>query len=339
MNLKRLPDTIYGMWKEIVCCNAENSLLSRNESNAIKGVLIMLVVLGHNKYVMQGGLSNMYLYSFHVYAFYYLPFLYDFKLMSWGNFFKKNLRRLYIPYTVFFILLLVLSFLQGHPLSINNILITYICGSQNLLVSNLGFGSFLWFIPTMLSVLFFRQIYYRLGYIGRNVLLVISALCLVGFSYMLPIYVYTWWYSPFCLTVGLAMVFPAICLRWMFSRVRSSAIVLSFFILTLSILIFYPVRSEYYLTYLTINRIICPVLIFSLLLTLMKYLSQSEIIIKIGIQSFIIYLLHIFIYNAFYMLCDRYKPGIYEGLIIFVISLTIAYAISKIGIVRYAFPK
>lgn len=331
---------IYTFWRNTVQDNAAVSLLSRNESNAIKGLLIILVVLGHNKYVMQGGMSNVYLYSFHVYAFYYLPFLYDFRRMDWGKFFQKNLVRLYVPYTVFFILVAALAYCTHKSSSVLRMAETYLCGSQYMLHTTFGFGSFLWFLPTMLSVLTFRQIYYRLGFVGRNIMLILSGGCLLGYAYMWHWYLPLWWYSPVCLTVGLGMLLPAICLRSIFIRASKSSIVLCFFLLTVCVMIFYPVAHQYHYTYLTINRLICPVLIFSLLLTLRKYLSSSKIIIDLGLQSLIIYLTHQFIYNGCYMVVGgRINVNIYIGLILFVIALTGGYLLSKLKPVRYVFPK
>ncbi|MDE7160132.1 MAG: hypothetical protein K2O24_04735 [Muribaculaceae bacterium] len=327
--------------RDIVADNAEVSLLTREQSNAVKGLLIALVVLGHNKYVMQGGMSNVYLYSFHVYAFYYLPFLYDFRKMAWGGFFRKNLVRLYVPYTVFFLLVCGVAFTQHHLPDLGTAIWTYICGSQYSLSRSFGFGSFLWFLPTMLSVLTYRQIYYRLGITGRSLMLVLSGVCLCGFAYMWGWYVTLWWKSPFCLAVGLSMLLPAVCLRAVCRHVSPKTLVFLFFLLTVAILIFYPVRLEYNLTFLTINRLMCPVLIFSLLLTLREYLAQSRIAVDLGVQSLVIYLTHQFIYNGCYAGTLRFipHPGIYEGLLMFVVALGGGYLISLFKPIRYVFPK
>ena len=56
--------------------SVSSSLLTRDESTGTKGLLIFLVVLGHNSLAMEyTGLYSL-LYSFHVYCFYILPFLY-----------------------------------------------------------------------------------------------------------------------------------------------------------------------------------------------------------------------------------------------------------------------
>lgn len=319
--------------------DARVSLLSRDESNAIKGVLIMLIVLGHNKYLMQGGMSNLYLYSFHVYAFYYLPFLYDFKRVKVGQVLRRNFIRFYVPYTLIFALLLCIGHATGHLPSIKDTFIAFICGSQYMLYNTLGFGSFLWFIPTMFSVLLYRWIYYNIGIRWRYGLLTLSGVCLVGFAYMIPEYVMTWIYSPFCLTVALGMVLPAVILREIFRRMEYAPVALAFFLLTIVMMIVYPVKDTYPNTYLTINRLICPILIFSLLLSTRKFLSGKRIIIDFGKESFKIYLIHIFIYNGIYLLADHYTIGIYTGTAIYAVGLSVAYGIAKIPLLKYVFPK
>lgn len=288
---------------------------------------------------MAGGMSNVFLYSFHVYAFYYLPFLYDFRKMEWGGFFKKNLKRLYVPYTVFFCLVALSAWARGFRPGVINILEAYVCGSQNFLHSTFGFGSFLWFLPTMLSVLTFRQIYYRLGFTGRNIMLVLSGVCLCGYAYLWSWYIPLWWYTPFCITVGLGMVLPAVCLRSVCMKADPRILLLCFFFLMVAVIIFYPVAHEYSYTYLTLNRLICPLVIFSTLLTLRSRLSQSRIAVELGVGSLVIYLTHQFIYNACYAVASHFQVGIYGGLVMFIIALGGGYLISKIKFVRYVFPK
>lgn len=335
----KFTDNALRLWRATVNDNARVSLLSRNESNALKGFLIILVVLGHNKFVMKGGMSNVFLYSFHVYAFYYLPFLYDFKRIEWKNFFRQNLTRLYVPYTIFFGLVTLVAFTTGTSLPPIKVVVAYICGSQNMLHTTFGFGSFLWFLPTMLSVLMFRQIYYRSRFVWRNILLILSGICWLGFAYMFGWYIPVWWYTPFCLTVGLGMVLPAVLLRSVITQVKQPAIVLCFFLLMVAIMIFYPVAHKYSYTYLTINRLLCSILIFSLLLTISRYLAGSKLLINLGVQSLVIYLTHQFIYNGCYRIMHRHDVGIYEGLIMFVIALAGGYLLSQFKPIRYVFPR
>lgn len=337
---------IYGVYKyireflvSVIRSDAKNSLLTYPQSDAIKGVLIMLIVLGHNKYLMQGGLSNIYLYSFHVYAFYYLPFLYDFKNVIFFKSCRINLKRLYVPYTVIFLLLTLIAVLQGKTISPCQGIMTYICGSQFLLGEIFGFGSFLWFVPTMFSVLIFRWIYYHLKFNARCVMLILSAICLVGFTYRLSFSVFCKNYAPFCMTVAMAMIFPAVILRELFKRMNKSVTSLLFFVLMIAIMVVYPMKNEYGMLYLTINRLACPILIFSLLLSIRELLEKSNFLIIFGKQSFKIYLIHIFVYNAIYLALDKYAPGLYIGLVAYISCFAIAYLISSVPILKYIFPR
>lgn len=318
--------------------DGKTSLLTHNESNAAKGILILLIVLGHNKYLMSGGWSNLFLYSFHVYAFYFLPFLYDFRNSGLKKLLKKNLIRLYVPYSAVFLLLILITTFYGKTPSLKDGAMAYVCGSQFLLYNNLGFGSFLWFIPTMFSILFYRWIYYNIGFRYRCVMLAASAICLIGFAYVIPAFVYTWIYSPMCLTVALGMILPAVCLREFCKRLKYPVLAMAFFSLTVAMMVIYPLKDEYGITYLTINRLICPILIFSFLLSIRKFLAGHKILIDFGKESFKIYLIHIFIYNAIYLLLDRYNPGIYTGIAVYCIGFAGAYMISKIPLLRYVFP-
>ena len=58
------------------------SLISRNESSAIKGLLMLLIVFGHTGMITTNLATGektffwQWLYSFHVYVFLILPFIY-----------------------------------------------------------------------------------------------------------------------------------------------------------------------------------------------------------------------------------------------------------------------
>lgn len=324
---------------EAISDNADNSLLTFKQSDAVKGILILLIIMGHNKYLMQGGMSNIFLYSFHVYAFYYLPFLYNFKDTPFIKLIKTNFRRLYIPYTVIFLLLLCLALLNGKITSPFDYLATYVCGSQFLLSHNFGFGSFLWFIPTMFSVLIYRWIYYHLNFKARCLMLFISLIFLIGFTYRLTFSIYLKNFAPFCLSVALAMVLPGVLMRAVYRKLNISSAILAFFLLVLGIMIVYPLKANYANTYLTINRLFCPIIIFSLLLATSDQLITHPLSIKLGQLSFKMYLIHIFIYHGLYLIAEKSNPGIYIGLLIYITCVVITYHISKISILHYIFPR
>jgi fucose 4-O-acetylase-like acetyltransferase len=85
-------------------------MLTKDNSNSIKGFLILLIVFGHNtllyKYSLSDGTKIEYdwywfLYSFHVYGFFILPFFYEHKegvRQKFLRILKKNAIRLLYPY-------------------------------------------------------------------------------------------------------------------------------------------------------------------------------------------------------------------------------------------------
>lgn len=86
--------------------------VSIDESNSIKGLLISLVVLGHNTIFSSIVPESIYyfLYSFHVACFFILPFFYDLKgenTVMGGVI--KYFKRLYWPYVWCFVLLSILN--------------------------------------------------------------------------------------------------------------------------------------------------------------------------------------------------------------------------------------
>ena len=65
----------------------ETIYLTRDESNIIKGILILLIVLGHNHFLMDGEYVRLQiqLYKFHVIEFFILPFFYKMTLLEDGH--------------------------------------------------------------------------------------------------------------------------------------------------------------------------------------------------------------------------------------------------------------
>ncbi len=288
----------------------------------------MLIVLGHNKYLMKGGYCFSFLYSFHVYSFYFLPFLYNFKLEKFKITIIKNLRRLYIPYTFFFLVLISTVLLQKDTLKMWDIFISYICGSQTSIRGALNEGGFLWFIPTYFSILIFRWLYYNKTTI-RPYILCASGICLFCYAYgflnLLQIYI------PANAFIGLAMLLPAVIIRYFCNKINTQNIGLLFFVLMIIILIIYPASSKHFYIYRTINRFICPIIIFLFLFSMKDVYSKSKFLIKLGHYSFPIYIYHVFIYNLFYMLCNKYniKITLFDSLLLYGIVLFIAYSIQN----------
>ena len=123
--------------------------ISKDNSAAIKGILTILIIIGHNHIVApQTSPLMAYLYTFHVVCFFILPWLYDNKkeltTKTIGNIIYRN----WIPYIIFFVFSLgVFTVLEGKHPDMSGLLSAFIIGSQKLLKQNVGV-LFLWFLPT-----------------------------------------------------------------------------------------------------------------------------------------------------------------------------------------------
>lgn len=140
---------------------SEKTLITREESASLKGLLILLIILGHCRGInldIQG-----YLYCFHVQCFFILPFLYPSKPLTRKNLLNLGLKLLW-PYYFLYTLLITIAILVFHESyftkssqlipGINNILLgfwSYITGGTSLINKYCG-SIFLWFLPCFFSM-------------------------------------------------------------------------------------------------------------------------------------------------------------------------------------------
>lgn len=309
------------------------SLLTNQESTALKGLLILLVVLGHNTYLMVDMFAYKFLYAFHVYAFFYLPFLYNHKEETISHCVIKNILRLYVPYTFAFVLLLGIYLKTNSAFNFENIFFAYITGNPNHF---LKMGGFLWFIPTLFSLLLIKQLYYRGNLICRYLLLVLSCFCLICFSFG---YLGSWQiYQPFRCMTAFAMLFPAVISRFFIKQSIIKFIDLYFFFFVIIAFIIYP--GNHFFAYTILNRFILPIVIFLFLYNQREKLVRFKFLQRIGRYSFPIYVFHIFIYQCCYWLIGNYmgKGTLCLGILAFVFTFSISYLVAKVRVVRFLFP-
>ena len=139
------------------------SLISREESTAIKGLLIFLIILGHNSFFSsESRIGMVYLYLFHIQAFFMLPFLYPHKKISFIRI-RDYVIRLYYPFIILFLFLSLLNYV-GNILGVipenvssqmietdkhwNDFLLTILTGNGYNIDYFTGL-QFLWFLPVM----------------------------------------------------------------------------------------------------------------------------------------------------------------------------------------------
>ena len=323
-------------YKRIILDNAHISLLSRRESIVIKGFLMILIVLSHNKYIMSGNLGLIYLYSFHIYSFYFLPFLYDIKQESFFCFFKKKIRQYFLPYSIIFVILIILNWKNCLNSDLKDFVIAYITGSQITLRETLHSGGFLWFIPTMFSLLCIRKLYYNQQIVGRSILLIISLILLICyiFKWIIPVFIYT----PFSITIATAMLLPSVIARYLITYYNKSYLNIIFFTLIIVDFIILPLKNIYTNTYNFLTFGLSPILIFTFIISMRYSLIKNHIFNLIGIKSYPIYIIHIFVYTFFYLILDnRIEMNLFYGIILMFIVLLLSYIISKVKIITKIF--
>lgn len=128
--------------------------LSRECSDTIKGILIILIVIGHNHVLCPntefGGIMQ-YLYMFHVASFFILPFFYNTRVdITWSSI-SKIIIRCWIPYFWICLLCFIVTCTVRHQLDFGwGNVCAFFYGTQSPIRKYFGF-IFPWFLPTYCS--------------------------------------------------------------------------------------------------------------------------------------------------------------------------------------------
>ena len=283
--------------------------LDRRMSNAIKGILIILIVFGHNHVLCPNTVSNGlmdYLYNFHIAGFFILPFFYDHQTKPTFRAIGKIIVRNWIPYTWICILCFICFGLLKHHFEFSlETVAAFFQGTQTPIKQHFGFV-FPWFLPTYCSMsilLLFalnnRHIYWLL----LILFLVISGLPYdvfyllknsVSFGLMLAIYYFGIGVLSFLLN------------KW---SKYSKWIALCMFVV--SSILYIKHISVFYL------NIIFPISFFLSLLLAIPYIN-CRFLRLLGENSLGIYLLHMFLVNITFKMLPH---TLFMGIIGFLISL------------------
>ena len=279
--------------------------LSRNQSATIKGLLILLIMLGHNDLLMTDPASGgkrfvfQWLYSFHVYCFFILPFLYGKKPLSVKRF-ADNVFRFWISYFWIFMLCLIANalFTKG-IMSFSDYFYAFFIGDKPILKEVVGFY-FPWFLPAMFSVLLFKGIADHKRWIGMTVFL-LSICCQAAYIFdVLPLR-HLQSQIPFALVQGVLFFSVAVFGKWlceMVSRAEQKwnikwAVLIAFSALSLS---FYFTQSVRF-NILQFWHFILPPVGFALMFSIRALMEKSQFLRFMGDYSLPIYAFHLFVYN------------------------------------------
>lgn len=321
----------------------KKSYIGRKESCAVKGVLIFLIVLGHNilftKYVepIQG---MGYLYCFHIQAFFLLPFLYGSEPLT-----KKRAAnyfiRLYWPFLLLSGLLSIgfYNFHQHNSFNILNIFHTWLTGDVNLIHKYCGL-QLLWFLPAMFAMSILKDLYYYSTPAFRIILLILSVAANVIYLSAIvdpkyyPLSAKIGSIIPLGILPGISYLIFGVITRSIIARIKVNSryenVVLSLSFLICSILYFMNVLFWQKDLILVALKIIMPILFIILLQLNSKYLSDYRLWKNLGNRTFLIYLIHPFIGYILYgiVIWRHYPVSLVSAAIAQLIMLTTSYYLS-----------
>ncbi|MDD6482274.1 MAG: acyltransferase family protein [Lachnospiraceae bacterium] len=328
--------------KQAIKSGSETLSISKEASSAIKGVLILLVVLGHNSLLCNEWNGSVpveryfywrWLYTFHVYCFFILPFIYNRKPYTKGNIIKYAVRLLY-PYLWICALCAIINvYVLRNPFAgWYELLRAVLYGSELLLDNTIGFN-FPWFLPAMFSLLLLKDVYYSNGKIVRVILvgigIVLWFIVLHGdmkFSTLGT-------FMPLSI-VSAFRVFP-ICLLtvWLAERISFSFIsccltAIGFLFLSFLLCVAQTCNAQ---LWKMIFYFVMPIAAFLFLLQICDFLSKSVLLIRLGRNSLQIYLYHVIIFNALLLFVKQFHftPTVIWGLVVYCMTLFFAEIMAK----------
>lgn len=294
--------------------------LDREQSNAIKGVLITLIVFGHNHFLCPNdGSSRLmgYLYLFHIHGFFILPFFYQTsKELSWSSISNIVVRN-WMPYLWICMICWFVYSMIKHEFSFGiQHFYAFLNGTQTPIRQNFGFV-FPWFLPTYCSFSILLLIAKR-----YKVLLWILALLGLWTSLM------SWedfyhFKNTIPLGIGLAInFFFAGLLAFYINKIAS-------WVKYIGGGIFVLLSICWWMGDVPIGYMVqlMPATFFLLLLSVLTLIKRIPFLQTLGKYSLGIYLFHMFIINVMY---KELSHEILWGWVTFLVSLCVPMALAMI---------
>ena len=343
--------------------------ISFRESTAIKGFLIILIILGHAQPLIQiSGVLRSFFYDFHVHCFMILPLLYPVKQLSRERV-KNYFARLIIPYILLFVIFYIGRYVpllimrnQSNGLTFYEVINLIIEGSKSMVMGGyfpLGDSikiRYLWFLPVMFSFVIIKDYYFTILSKKQKT----AVLLLGGIFYSIlwvclypPFFIEEkreiMYYSPLSIWQAIGALFMGVITMYALRITYSSKLRMIMkialpiiFIIIYRLYTFFPKTSEYLLPLKTV----IPIIAFMLLFFYKEVFSKSIILRRFGEQSFEIYIIQTPICVLMYTFLPKLIPNnsIMVRLLSFILVLTICYYTAKIMsniriVKRFFFPR
>lgn len=309
-----------------------SNILSFEQTNRLKGLLILLIVFGHiSQLLEQIGSLHATLYSFHVVAFLLLPFLFNKDLLTSANI-KKNLRRIYLPYTIFFIISLVAFSLMQHHFDPLSALRSWAIGSSYFLKIDTGLRIF-WFFPALLSTVLLIMLFNGLSQKRKKVFLSLMILLHFLIPFIPKMYLF---YFPLSAYITFYLFIIGIIVTYLYQHFDYNSYPTWLYSLLFFISLLVSYGSDFSLAsaifpnivenpfYFIMQDIIMVLSFF----TLIKWSQNIKFFETFGKYSLAIFTIHPFIVQ---LLNKLYPWATFsEGLVKFILTITITMLIIKI---------
>jgi fucose 4-O-acetylase-like acetyltransferase len=323
-------------------------LLTFEYMEKFKGILIILVVIGHISGLTSANFHSA-LYSFHVSSFFFLPFLFNNDKLTFINILKV-FKRYYIPYTVFFLLSFLLYTIFMHKsFSLLNVFISFFTGTLYSLKDSIGIGAY-WFFPALIALLMSIMLYNSLSIKWKKVFLFISLLShLVIGIFVYPDKIFR--IIPFDIYIPLYLFFLGFIIKMTVLNITLSQKLLVWITLVfmLSLIISYSygenftLASPYFPNIFTrpfdfLLRDILMLSGFFSILFISKYIPYTTIFGQYSIAIYTIHPLAIQLVNKL-LHTDTIIILISKLFIVLFISIIFTQIIYKIGINKFIYPK
>lgn len=309
-----------------------SNILTFQQSDRLKGLLILLIVFGHiSQLLEQYGSLHATLYSFHVVSFLLLPFLFNKDCLSIPNI-AKNLKRIYIPYTIFFLFsLLAYSILeqQFNPLSA---LTSWAIGSSALLKIDTGLRVF-WFFPALMFTLLLIMFFNGLSNKSKKIFFAFMLLFHIIIPFIPKDYLF---YFPLSSYISIYIFVIGISVQYIYKKINYTQYPTWLFSILFISTLYFAYGSDFSLASAifpnilnnTFNFILQDIIMIVSFFTLILWSKDIKFFETFGKHSLPIFVIHPFviqILNIFYN-----WTTFTEGLIKFLLVLFITYFIIKI---------
>lgn len=309
-----------------------SNTLSSEQSNRLKGLLILLIIFGHiSQLLEQYGSLHATLSSFHVVSFLLLPFLFNQDILSVTNI-RKNLKRIYVPYTIFFLLsLLAYSILeqQFNPISA---LKSWAIGSSTLLKIDTGLRVF-WFFPALMFTLLLIMFSNALSHKKKKIFFLLMLLAHIAIPLIPRTYLF---YFPLSSYISIYLFIIGITVQYIYKNTNYSQYPIWLFSILFIFMLYLAYGSDFSLASAIFpnilenlfHSILQDIIMILSFFTLIMWSKNLKFFESFGKYSLAIFTIHPFVIQALNIFYDW--TTLAEGTLKFLLVSSITYVLVRI---------